>query len=609
MLKIVDGAREAYSCGGCEDFRRKTVPVEDLHTVNLGSATRKSSRRTITDRPALESLWPNSAPLRAIFFRGLSFFEPVLSSEMIISDFELSKAREKLFTIPKSRAIDLGQEPAAHVRVLVSLIGNARAAASSEINVLLYVKNLAHDDAVAAAAVLERLPFSVDDSLPDYTEVHRARLNPPPQDTQLQYALDATEDYELRVEFYDRHFEEGDSDAICYADFTLGEILAAPRERFDAPVLDLETKLPVEGTVRLSVVWMREWAARLVFEVKIKINKRLGWPFSTTRPFFVVFVRNFQTDVWDPVYRSEVLTQPSDLPDAHGSMYFEHAVLNTQAMYDATQGMELSDNHPLRIEVFHYKTQGSSKMLAYMCTTNLELRQESLNEKMKMEVNTFPEGELVGSVVLKKRTITATLSFFSFLMEFGGDVAGYCLYLNVSLQSVKEGRFSSFSSRALTRPFYYLKRNENEAWPSVYRSEIARTRFGNIYQFKITRISLKKLNANNPSRSIAICFHRDSLRHGSPGIGYIETTEQDLRDMPLYAILPIRRDDGSYHGYARVEQKETNESRFFLSLVCFIGGPEQQCWTRPEQIPGDPTSSPIDSAAVSITSLENEDAT
>ncbi len=91
-------------------------------------------------------------------------------------------------------------------------------------------KNLAHDDAVAAAAVLERLPFSVDDSLSDYTEVHRARLDRPPQDTQLQYALDATKEYELRVEFYDRHFEEGDSDAICYADFTLREILLR-RER------------------------------------------------------------------------------------------------------------------------------------------------------------------------------------------------------------------------------------------------------------------------------------------------------------------------------------------------------------------------------------------
>ncbi len=243
---------------------------------------------------------------------------------------------------------------------------------------------------------------------------------------------------------------------------------------------------------------MREWAARLAFEVKIKINKKLGWPFSTTRPFFVIFLYNYQTRVWDPVYRSEVLTQPSDHPNAHGSMYFQPAELNTEAMYDATQGMELSDDHELRIEMFHYKTQGSSKMLAYMHTTNLELRQASLNEKMDVEVNTFPEGELVGSVVLKDRKITAKLSFFSFLMEFGGDVAGHCLYLNVSLQSVKEGRFSGFSSRTLTRPFYYLKRNENEAWPSVYRSEIPPKRVGNVYQFKITRIFFEEVECQRP---------------------------------------------------------------------------------------------------------------
>lgn len=559
---------------------------------------------------------------------------------MILSHYELAQEPpENAFSLPRSRCLYLVKEPPAQVRLLVDMSGNQSFEAADDVAVLLFVRHLEKYAPPDVPAVMDQLPLNSVAALYDYTEVLRGPFASGPGSTLLQYNLNASFPYELRLEFYERSAGSELAAPLCSADFKLQDVLSSPGERLavqlddlaarapgepaDVSVADLAARAPApgKGVAAIGVWWQREVTERLVFEVRVRINKKVGWPFPTTRPFFLVYVKENELQLshqpqlqqqepqpdqphqsqqdqtkhkprWKAVYQSEVLSRVSDHPEADRSMYFQLADVSAGL---ARQGGNRAIPHDatLRIEVLQYKTTGASKLIAKIETTRRQLRQAALGEAMGLHVVAFPQAEMVGGLVLRDRFLTANTAFFSFQFDFGGDEVseGDCLYLDVALEAERARMFGGKKDGSkLSKPCYTLQRLEDDnKWASVYRSEVARQRIVGRHEFRMNKMSLRRLNVGNPKRKLCLGVHQESLRQafrqGSTEIGFVETTEEELRSMTLNSVLPIRDDDGVLKGVARLGQRETVKSRLLLSIVFEMGGGQEKLSQTPPSVP------------------------
>lgn len=204
----------------------------------------------------------------------------------------------------------------------------------------------------------------------------------------------------------------------------------------------------------------------LYLEVRMRIQYGSGWPFSTRRPFYILY--RWETDIseWSAVYRSEVLTEPSQTPDAQGAMVFR--IVNLPLSHV----IGVYSKRPLRIEFFHYKMskEKDAKMLAYVETSIVDLRRTMSGSRMLMVLNIFPTGELVGNAVLQQSKVSSSKYFFSLMANFGGPVSGTLVYFGVGVVDVKRVRGAIRRARPLTeggsqrlrphelRPFFTISR-------------------------------------------------------------------------------------------------------------------------------------------------------
>lgn len=490
---------------------------------------------------------------------------------MLLSSYEWERATVKIRNLPRSREINLKGEERAVVRLLVSL-ENDWMESGADMFVLLMVKDLMkHERAGGENMRNARQHLAYDTQDHGWTEVHRARVRARGSGTELQYPLKFDGDYDLRVDFYERH-SMGESSKIGGVPFKLQELLLELNASKDYTAVDDEGG-EVSGHVRIGATSIRNWANRCIFEVKMQVDKKAGWPFSSARLFFVIYARN-ANDRWLPVYRSEVLTKPSDHPDAEKSMFFAPAeVKNADLISPDRRALRSQDDQfVLRIEFFHYKTSAPSILIGYLETTAIKLRQAQVDNLVPLHVNSFTKGELVGSMTLRKKEITANTSYYSFMVKFGGELKKQFVVFDVSVNFANSKRVNAF-----TKPYFMVRRG-NEDGPLVYYSERPRQNRGGRYEYKSVRISKKKLfgKIDDKYRPLLLGLYTWRLRKENMQLATIETSVLDLLAKDVGTKLPLRADGNTCPGHVRVGLAQEVDDCVYVKLDFVLEADEKR---------------------------------
>jgi hypothetical protein len=370
--------------------------------------------------------------------------------------------------------------------------------------------------------------------------------------------------YSVRVEFFlveneptGRRIET----SIGHAVTTLEDVLAAPRERLDTQLVSGEQSAAA-GRASFGIEWMRDPSFLLAFEVRIRVDRKNSWPFSSSRPFFMLYRKEYDGQ-WTPLYLSEVRVKPTNHPSANGCMLYTVAEINALTSHGG------DDTCTLRIEFFQYKTsQRQHNLLGYITTSVLDLRQSSLNMELGMHVNTFPRSEMVGSVRLIERQVSACRAFFSLQAEFGGEVHGSSVYVDVSMvcdrdatMRMPRGR-SPFSS---VKPCYHLNRANPETgtWEMVYISELAKMHRGrSLAKYQLAKLTVAKLTCGDPERPLVISLHAGT----SVCVAYVRTSLSDLMSMSNGNKLRLASSTLGQAGFLELERKEVSDDRIYLGL-------------------------------------------
>jgi hypothetical protein len=354
--------------------------------------------------------------------------------------------------------------------------------------------------------------------------------------------------------------------SLGYAITTLEDILAAPSERLDTDLLSTEQGVPA-GRIAFGVEWIRNSSFFLAFEVRIRVDRKNSWPFSSSRPFFMLY-RKEHDGQWTPLYLSEVRVKPTNHPSAHGSMLYTLAEVNALTAHGG------DDTRTLRIEFFHYKTsQRQHKLLGYITTSVLDLRQAVLDTELGMHVNTFPRSEMVGSVRLVERHVSALRAFFSLQAEFGGQVHGSAVYVDMVLVCDKDSSKQLTNGRSLlssSRPSYQLNRANPEtgSWEVIYLSEMAKLhRRCKLFKYELAKLTVAKITCGDPTRPLVVSLHSGS----STRIGHVRTSLSELLAMPHGRALPLTFSNLGCAGCLQLERKEVTDDRIYLALRIVLG--------------------------------------
>lgn len=490
---------------------------------------------------------------------------------MIVSDFALYYARDEFLSPRRSRnAAPFDDEDPASVKVLVRLPG-AENLGNRVLVAVLFLKeheppNRDETDAVMGVCQYNITPVS-------WTEVERCTINADMalEYTEFKYLFLTDRRYEMRVEFFTmEELPDGlHEEQLGFASAELTDIIEANHENLDVHLMSMTTREPTAGRAEFALSWITGVDDKLLLEVRVKINRKSGWPFSTNRPFFVLYRWEPRDKTWTPLYRSEVLTKVSDHPDARGSMFFQLAEISTHpADLHTNPPEEGNDTVPLRLEFFHYKTTEDPKLLGSSAVSLFALRQAQHHGKtLALRLNTFPEGELVGKLLMVDSRISKSRYFFSLQAEFGGDVVGDFVYFDLSL-TLSKGMPRGVWGIGLTRGFYCISRyNDKGRWEPVYRSEVSSCARGNhLFKYKIAKITAKKLNRGFDRRSLLIEFYREKVGSHNVVIGYIQTSVAALLETAIGTELPIESRISNCSGRARLEQIEVSDSRKYFAL-------------------------------------------
>lgn len=364
--------------------------------------------------------------------------------------------------------------------------------------------------------------------------------------------------------------EEGSEFGVGYAMTTLHSILEAPNELMEVDLLSMDHTATV-GRATFGIEWIQHKSATMAFEVRMRVNKKEGWPFASTRLFFVIYRQEYDGE-WTPLYRSNVRERKTDHPDSRGCMLF------TVAEVDAVTATDGKEDGVLRIEFFQYKTtRQHHKLLGYVLTSLKQLRQSPPNTDLRMQVSAFTNAELVGRVLLERSRFTFQRSFFCLQADFGGPVEGNFVFVDLSLAYSKDffrsqpgaTMRSVFSSN---RPYYQLNRGDNADpldWGDVvYRSDGSVKHPGKrILKFQLAKVNIAKLTGGDLDRPVCISFHTG--RGGR--IGRVKTSLASLMAMPPGDVLPIKFRTLPNQGYVLLERKEWAENKAYLSLKCVLG--------------------------------------
>jgi hypothetical protein len=417
----------------------------------------------------------------------------------------------------------------------------------------------------------------------EYNEVeNRHIVHPAAQDfTTFDHAFKHGVSCQIRVEYFlveTDHMGTGFEYDLGYLQTTMQDVLTASGEHLAVDLISMDHECKV-GTGAFQVEWTPTQELEISLEVRIRVDKKVGWPFSSSRVFYTVYRNEFDGQ-WKPLYRSEVRDKVTDHPDARGCMMYTIAEINQLV---ATIG---NDAGVIRIEFFHFKTTGAAhKLLGIVTTSLLQLRQAASAADLNMRLSTFTNAELVGRAVLDRSRLTANRSFFSLRVDFGGPVKGNYLFLDFSLAYRKgffraqpgAGARSVFTS---TRPYYEISRTnatENSRDEVIYRSQKGTKKSGSRFlKFPVAKINIAKLKGSAESQ--ALCF---SVHSGHAiRVAWVRTSLSQLMNLSPGNVLPVTLRTDNSQGYVILDRRElTNdaesENHSYLSLRCVLG--EELC--------------------------------
>lgn len=499
---------------------------------------------------------------------------------MLVSAFEMHVAAETFPQINTTRHPILSEkDPPAQHKLCVRLPENFIDSSPN---------HLSPDSSIKAVLLVKKKPSNAAPVANMFFDTGQS-LNIPPHSlefSKFQYRFLANQQYDVRIEFYlvhplpNRDAPSSPStppnQAVGYIHTDLASVLFAENERLEISILSSASEIALGKNAELSVEWCRPTNDKFILEMRCKVQLSGGWPFSASRPFFVLY-RWEPNCNWTPVYRSEVLTEKSTSPDGKGCMVFRLAIL------DVRQVIGEDENRPLRLELFHFKVSEDPKLLAFFSTSLVLLRQAKQGARQKLVLNIFPKGELVGHLKLHASMVTASRYFFSLQANFGGPIVGNFVYMTISVS--EPSRRSSWFALRDQRPFFTISHYSDQGkWEEVYRSESAsRVSNNRCYYYRIMKLTERKLNANHSGRSLSINFHRQLDRGNSCQLAYFVTKVSTLLEAPrgmIFQLIPYRATtsndsneskSGTSSGYARLEQAERLDSRIFFSISVVLG--------------------------------------
>lgn len=388
----------------------------------------------------------------------------------------------------------------------------------------------------------------------------------------FEYLFEYGVEYEVRAEFFvvetDVAGQSTDHD-LGYLETTLAAVLAAPEERRVADLIRMDHRARV-GTGAFEVDWMCTPTTEISLDVRIRVRRKGGWPFSSSRVFYTVYRLDFDGQ-WKPLYRSEVRVKATDAPHAAGYMLYSIAEINQLV---ATIGR---DSGVLRIEFFQYKTNGSAhKLLGVITTSLLQLRQADARQDLGMELLTFTNKDLVGRAVLDSSRFTAARSFFSIRADFGGPVTANYLFVDFAM-AFRKGFFRTGGRRsvfAATHPYYELSSCSNGKGRDevVFRSQKGAKPSGSRFlKFPVAKINAARLEG--VGEHICISVHNgDGVR-----VAWVRTALKELLTLPEGSVLPLKLRTASSQGsHIMLQRRELAEDsntkgNMYLSLRCLLG--------------------------------------
>lgn len=320
-----------------------------------------------------------------------------------------------------------------------------------------------------------------------------------------------------------------------------------------------------------SVDWSAMTECILSMELRMRVDMDEGWLFPTSRLCFIVFGWGTRSTSWTPLYRSEVLSKPTEFYNGEGEMVFGLV----EASLNQIDGV--LENRPLRIEIFQLVSGTPPKLLAFLGTSLKDLRQTKEKSEMDWRLNTFPHGEVMGTLTMGYSRISQNRHFFVLHAYFGGTVRSDSVYFALTL--AEHGRHTLRRSLRSYKPFYCISRAKDDAtWEHVYRSE-AQTEMpgtGSV-QFQLAKLTARDLTSIYDGGPLWISFYYERVGRNI-GIGYFKTSLAALSRHSAETVFPLQRPNssGQAHstcadGYAVLGEAQKSDLALFVPIHCVLG--------------------------------------
>ena len=507
---------------------------------------------------------------------------------MIATSVEWELNMKNIPRVPPARQIDLSREKQAVVRLVVALFGEELNPDGVEMFALLMIKNFRKEPEPPNAAMIKVAPqrhprrdlnlaygtsrsYTRSGSSSDnWVEVHRALVRKLATNTEIQYPLKTNKQHHIRIEFYERESMAADARELCAVELHLHQLLRAQNATDEYPAVDVSHDVPVPNAhVRVRASWMRNWVDRSIFEVRIRFDKKHGWPFASTRPFFVIYARNYK-HTWIPVYRSEVLTRNNNFIDKQGSMLFAPAEI------DNIKLRIREDHRNVRIEFFQYKTDQPSLLIGYLHTTAILLRQAENGERLPLHVSNVEKGDLVGNMHMVSKIVTANTGYYSFMVNFGGYLTHNLLLLFITVECRDRAL-----NRNLGRPILVIQVGDKNG-PIFFESEtprrdpVSRIVYDRMYFSKEkllrqdalinTATSVNGFSSDSASKCTLTFSLREQKKSSSP-IAIVEANLQALFRAEIGKSFPVQDNDESRIGEVIVRMSQEVDDKNYVHLA------------------------------------------
>ena len=387
--------------------------------------------------------------------------------------------------------------------------------------------------------------------------------------SQFATVFNASTPRSIRIQFIlpDRNHNPEDETSL-YIETKLRDLCNADNGLLEVRPVSMDKKRPVppDFVAQLAVKWLQFADATVLIDCVINITKTIGWPFSSARPFFVLYSWKGVDRTWECLYRSE---KSSEGIASKKSRNFRHK----GSVELPLKCMLVNDRSiPLRLEIMHHHPGLYPRPLGLYITSFDKLRQEPADEPLDMEIGAFPQGELVGELRMKRVDMKSGRFMFKLEANFGGHPKGPCAYFGMTLTETR--RFYE-GARRVDGPVFFVIQSlrGSKGWLPVYESERLRSIFErnkkDMCTFKIAKLSLSRLHENNRRQRIRFkWFH--GLQGRQVELGSAETSLEEMIRMPTKTELRLSGDRVHCNGLMVVGDVEKNGQHVLVHLHCIL---------------------------------------